>query len=167
MAINLSKLGICPILTSSSKIAKEKMFDGFYMVSTNLEGSSLDIIEINKKRWEIEESFRIMKTEFKTRPVYLQKDDRIKAHFLTCFLALLVYRILEKRLGETFTSTEIISTLKNMKWKQEDPGNYTPAYERTEITDLLHESFDFRTDYQLFDNQMVKKLKKYLKNPKR
>lgn len=72
------------------------MYDGFYGVCTNLESSVEEIVKINQRRWEIEESFRILKSEMRSRPVYLQKDERIKAHFLVCFLSLLIYRLLEK-----------------------------------------------------------------------
>ena len=72
-------------------INEEEKYDGFYAVCTNLDDMGIDeMIRINKKRWEIEECFRIMKTEFKARPVYLQREDRIKAHFLTCFIATLL-----------------------------------------------------------------------------
>ncbi len=96
------------------------MFDGFYAVCTTLEDNIEEIIKVNKRRWEIEESFRILKTEFKSRPVYLKNDDRIKAHFTTCFLSLLIYRILENKLDYKFSSTEIIKTLKNMNWHELD-----------------------------------------------
>ena len=78
------------------QIQKEEMYDGFYAVITNLEGDVSEIIRINKQRWEIEENFRIMKTEFKARSVYVQRDDRIKAHFLTCYLSLLLYRLVRE-----------------------------------------------------------------------
>jgi transposase len=93
----------------TAAIAEEEKYDGFYAVCTNLaEMSVSEIIGINKGRWKIEECFRIMKTEFKARPVYLQDDDRIKAHFLTCFIALFVYRILEKKLPDDFTTPQIV-----------------------------------------------------------
>lgn len=97
-------------------INEEAMFDGFYAVCTTLEDDIEEIIKVNKRRWEIEESFRILKTEFKSRPVYLKNDDRIKAHFTTCFLSLLIYRILENKLDYKYTSCEIISTLKEMNF---------------------------------------------------
>ena len=85
-----------------NQIDSEAKYDGFYAVCTNLEDNVSDIIKINQRRWEIEECFRIMKTEFKTRPVYLSKKDRITAHFTTCFTALVIYRILEKKLNEKY-----------------------------------------------------------------
>ena len=79
------------------QVAKEELYDGFYVVMTNLDGNIEEIIKINKQRWEIEENFRIMKTEFEARPVYVRRDDRIKAHFMTCYISLLLYRLLEKK----------------------------------------------------------------------
>ncbi len=83
---------------NEEKIIEEAKYDGFTAVCTTLEDSVSDILKVNHRRWEIEESFRIMKSEFKARPVYLQRDERIRAHFLTCFLSLLVYRLLEHKL---------------------------------------------------------------------
>lgn len=95
-------------------IAEEAKYDGFYAVCTNLDDDPAVIAKINHNRWEIEESFRIMKSEFKARSVYLHDDNRIEAHFLTCFISLLIYRLLEKKLDDKFTCDEIISTIRNM-----------------------------------------------------
>lgn len=130
-------------------ISEEARYDGFYAVCTNLDDDPADIVKINHQRWKIEESFRIMKTEFKTRPTYVQRDDCIKAHFLTCFMALLIYRILEKQLDEKFTCEEIISTLRDMDVRKLADNGYIPNYMRTELTDSLHENAGFRTDYEL------------------
>lgn len=130
-------------------ITNEAMYDGFYAVCTNLDDDPEDIVKINHDRWEIEESFRIMKTEFEARPVYLQRDDRINAHFLTCFIALLIYRILEKQLNETFTCEELIETLREMSIRKVGEEGYIPNYTRTDITDALHENAGFRTDYEI------------------
>ena len=81
-----------------------------------------------------------MKTEIKSRPVYLKRDDRIKAHFMTCFMALLIFRILEKQLKENYSSREIIECLKGMNITKADEFSYIPAYTRTEITDALHKN---------------------------
>ncbi len=78
------------------RIEEEAKYDGFYAVITNLEGDVGEILKINRQRWEIEENFRIMKIDFEARPVYFRQKDRIKAHFLTCYISLLVYRLLEK-----------------------------------------------------------------------
>lgn len=130
-------------------IADESRFDGFYAVCTNLDDDPAEIARINHDRWEIEESFRIMKSEFEARPVYLQRDDRIKAHFLTCFISLMIYRILEKQLKEKYTCEEIIHTLREMDMRKLDDYGYIPNYTRTELTDSLHEKAGFRTDYEL------------------
>jgi len=144
-------------------IEKEMIYDGFYAVCSNLDGDVDEIIKINKRRWEIEECFRIMKTEFKARPVFLSRDDRIKAHFLTCYLALIVYRLLEKQLDNKFTCREILSTLKNMNFIRVRGEGYIPAYSRNSITDALHDKFGFRTDYQIITNRQIKKIIKSTK----
>ena len=144
-------------------IENEEKFDGFYSVCTNLEDSPEEIIKVNKRRWEIEESFRIMKSEFKARPVYLSKENRIKAHFMTCFIALLIHRILEKKLNEEFTSTQIIECLRDMNLMKIKDENYIPTYTRTDLTDYLHEKFEFRTDYEIIKNSKMKNILKKLK----
>lgn len=142
------------------KVTAEERFDGFYAVCTNLEDAPIsEIIRINKKRWEIEECFRIMKTDFQARPVYLQRDDRINAHFLTCFIALYIYRILEKKIGEKYTCSQILGTLKDMLvTKAPDNIGYIPSYTRTEITDALHEAFGFRTDYEIISSRSMRSI---------
>ena len=113
-------------------IADEARYDGFYAVCTNLDDDPADIAKINHDRWEIEESFRIMKSEFEARPVYLQRDDRIEAHFLTCFIALMIYRILEKKLGDKYTCEEIITNSKRNGYeKSRKTGIYTKLYKNT------------------------------------
>ena len=140
------------------QIEKEEKFDGFYGVCTNLEDNAEEIIKVNQRRWEIEECFRIMKSEFKARPVYLQRDDRITAHFTTCFLSLVLYRFLEKRLEEKYTCSEIIETIRNMNINKITEIGYIPAYTRTDITDLLHDKFNFRTDNEITKNSKMKKI---------
>ena len=144
------------------KINEESILDGLYAVCTNLEDDVMDIIAINKRRWEIEESFRIMKTEFKARPVYLSREDRIKAHFTTCFLALVIYRYLEKALKEKYTVSQIVDTLRNMTCTKKD-NDLIPTYKRTNLTDSLHETFDFRTDYEILTEKNIKKIIKQTK----
>lgn len=148
-------LGIDTIL-----IEQEAAYDGFYAVCTNLEDDAPAIIKVNQKRWEIEECFRIMKTEFKARPVYLQRDDRIEAHFTTCFISLMLYRLLEKKLEEKFTCSEIISGLKDMNFFEIKGEGYIPTYTRTDLTDALHDAFGFRTDLQIINNKTMKKISK-------
>lgn len=143
---------------NEEKIIQESKYDGLYAVCTNLEDDVNSIIKTNHNRWEIEESFRIMKSEFKSRPVYLSRDDRIKAHFVTCFLALLVFRYLEKKLNNAYTAYEIIDTLKDMNLKLENDGYYSPIYTRTHLTDKLHEKYNFRTDYEILSEKNLKKI---------
>lgn len=138
-------------------INEEAKYDGLYAVCTNLEDSVQEIIKINQRRWEIEESFRIMKSEFKSRPVYLSRNDRIKAHFTTCFLALTIFRYLEKILGEEFTAEKIIDTLRSYNLKDENGLGYSPLYTRNDLIDLLHEKFHFNTAYEITKNQKMKK----------
>lgn len=143
---------------NQSAIDNEAMFDGFYAVCTTLEDDISEIIKVNKRRWEIEESFRILKSDFKARPVYLKRDDRIKAHFTTCFLALLIYRILEHKLGEKYTSSKIIQTLRELNFFQKDGCGYVPIYTRTDLTDELHDIFGFRTDTEVIPFSKMKKV---------
>ena len=146
-------------LTLNTKIIEdEAMFDGFYAVCTTLDDDISEIIKVNKRRWEIEESFRILKTEFKTRPVYLKNDDRIKAHFTICFLSLLIYRILENKLDYKFTSSEIIRTLREMNFSKLGEDGYIPIYTRNDLTDNLHNIFGFRTDYEIVTKKLFKKI---------
>lgn len=143
---------------SQEIISNEETYDGFYAVCTNLEDDAPAITKINHNRWKIEECFRLLKTDFRARPVYLSRDDRIKAHFTTCFLALTLYRYLEKRLKEEFTSTEIISQLRDMNFYSAPGEGYIPTYTRTDFTDALHEAFSFRTDYQIVTTKQMKKI---------
>lgn len=145
---------------NTDAIAEEEKYDGFYAVCTNLDEAGVDqIIRINKKRWEIEECFRIMKTEFKARPVFLQREDRIKAHFLTCFIALFIFRILEKKLDEKYTCERIIKTLREMTmYRPGEKLGYLPSYTRTDLTDALHEVAGFRTDYEILTDVSMKRV---------
>ena len=96
-----------------------------------------------------------MKSEFEARPVYLHRDDRIKAHFLTCFIALLIYRILEKQLEEKYTCEELIETLRSMNMTSLGKDGYIPSYTRTETSDALHENAGFHTDYELITQKSM------------
>jgi len=145
-------------------IAKEEAFDGFYAVCTNLEDDVSAIISVNRRRWEIEECFRIMKSEFKARPVYLSRDDRIEAHFMTCFISLVIYRLLEKKLNGKYTCQEIIGGLRDMNFFKIKGEGYVPAYTRTDFTDDLHEAFGFRTDYQIVNTSKMKRIFKSTKS---
>lgn len=148
---------------NQEKIDEEEKYDGFYAITTNLVGDIKEIIKIVKGRWEIEESFRIMKSDFLARPINLSREDRINAHFLTCFIALFIYRLLEKKLDYKYTTTQIINTLKNMNLYEVKGDGYLPTYTRTDLTDELHEKFDFRTDYEINTYNDLKKIFKQIK----
>lgn len=143
---------------NQKQIDNEAKYDGLYAVCTNLEYDVSSIIKINQKRWEIEKCFRIMKTEFKARPVYLSRKDRITAHFTTCFTALVIYRILEQKLNEKYTCEELIDTIRSMDMLIAPGEGYIPTYTRTDITDALHDAFGFRTDYQITSQKNMRKI---------
>lgn len=137
---------------------EEAKYDGYYALTTNLTGDIEDILKITKGRWEIEESFRIMKSDFLARPVNLSREDRIKAHFMTCFISLLIYRILEKKLDYKYTSKEILETIRTMNVLEQKGCGYIPTYTRNETTDLLHEKFRFNTDNEIISYKIIKKI---------
>ncbi len=139
-------------------IKQEEQYDGYYALTTNLVGDIEQILKITKGRWEIEEYFRIMKTDFLARPVNLSREDRIKSHFLTCFIALLIYRILEKKLDYKYTTSEILKTIRNMDVLESKGDGYIPEYVRTNLTDDLHDTFGFRTDYEINTYKYFKKI---------
>lgn len=150
------------------QIEKEAMYDGFYAVVTNLEGDVGDIIRINQQRWEIEENFRIMKDELGSRPAFVRREDRIKAHFMTCYISLIIYRLLEKKIGNRFTCDQIIQTLRAMNMTfLSAASSYIPSYTRTELTDALHQSFGFRTDYEIITKASMRTIIKNTKILKR
>ncbi len=132
-----------------SIIRDEEKYDGFYAVCTNLDESISDIVKANKRRWEIEECFRIMKSDFEARPVYLNRKERILAHFITCFISLIVYRYLEKKLDNNYTIDQILPTLQEMDFMKYEGKGYQPVYTRTELTDALHQAFGFCTSKQI------------------
>ena len=144
-------------------INNETKYDGYYAVCTNLEYTAEEIIKINKNRWEIEESFRIMKSEFKARPVYLSRDDRIKAHFTTCFLALTIFRYLEKKIKSKYTVTEIIEALRNYNLRELKGFGYIPDYELTDIVEDLQNIFNINTSTEINDYKKMQKICKQTK----
>ena len=144
-------------------IDEEEKYDGYYALTTNLIGDINEILKIVKGRWEIEESFRIMKSDFLARPVNLSREDRIKAHFMTCFISLFIYRLLEKKLNYKYTTSQILDTLRNMKVLESKGDGYIPEYTRTNLTDDLHELFGFRTDYELNTYKDFKKIFEHIK----
>ena len=139
-------------------IDEEEKYDGFYALTTNLVGDISEILKIVKGRWEIEESFRIMKSDFLARPVNLSREDRIKSHFLTCFISLFIYRLLEKKLNYNYTTSEILKTLRNMEMLEHKGIGFEPIYERTTLTDNLHNIFNFNTDIEIVTYKKIKKI---------
>ena len=148
-------------------IAAEEMYDGFYAVCTNLEDTPESIIKINKRRWEIEECFRIMKSDFEARPVYVKRQDRILAHFITCFISLIIYKYLEKKLGEKYTINQILSTVQEMDFIKYEGKGYQPVYTRTEVTDALHEAFGFCTSKQIVPTSKMRNICSQTKHAKK
>lgn len=143
------------------KIAEEEKYDGFYAVCTDLLDDPVgDILKISEGRWQIEQCFRIMKTDFSARPAYVSREDRIKAHFLICFLALLVYRLLEEKLEGQYTCNEILSKLKEMNFAKIEEQGFIPLYTRNTLTDKLHELGGFRTDYHFITKSKMKEIQK-------
>lgn len=145
-------------------IEKEAQYDGLYAVCTTLNDPVETIVEINYQRYKIEETFRIMKSDFEARPVYLTLEEHIKAHFMTCFIAMTIFRLLEKRLATSDTSCEIIETLRKMSFYEIYGEGVIPTYTRTDLTDRLHEQAGFRTDYQILPNKKMKKIFKQTKS---
>ena len=139
-------------------IAEEEKYDGYYALTTNLVGDVNEIFKVVKGRWEIEESFRIMKSDFLARPVNLSREDRIKSHFLTCFISLFLYRLLEKKLDYKYTTSQILNTLRNMNVIEHKGYGYEPIYERNILTDNLHDIFKFNTDFELLSYKKIKKI---------
>lgn len=144
-----------------NKIELEAEYDGLYAVCTDLLDDDVkDILKVSEGRWQIEECFRIMKTDFSARPVYLQDETRIKAHFLICYLALLSYRFLEKKLNYKYSCETILDTLKAMNFADVEEQGFIPLYKREKITDELHDICNFRTDYQFITKSQMKTIQK-------
>ena len=146
------------------KVDNESMYDGYYAVCTDLVDDDIkDILAVSEGRWEIEESFRIMKTDFEARPVYVRREDRIRAHFLICYMALLLFRLLEKKLKSSYTASRIIDTLREYKLLKINGFGYLPEYTRTDLTDRLHDVFGFRTDTEIVPSSLMRNI---IKNTK-
>lgn len=145
----------------TDKIAEEEKYDGLYAVCTDLlDDEVADILKVSEGRWQIEDCFRTMKTDFEARPVYLAREDRIKAHFLTCFLALLHFRLLKRSLNNTYTTEQLLQSLKGINFADIEEQGYMPVYERTAMTDDLHQACAFRSDYQFITKRRMKEIQK-------
>ena len=144
-----------------TKVADEAAYDGLYAVCTDLIDDDVkDILKVSEGRWQIEECFRIMKTDFSAKPVYIRRDDRIEAHFLICFLGLLIYRLLEKQLGNKYTCEEILNKLKSIKFADIKGQGYMPTYVRDKLTDDLHQTCGFKTDYEFITKADMRTIEK-------
>ena len=145
----------------TDKIEQESLYDGMYAVTTDLLDDEVkDILKVSEGRWEIEECFRIMKTDFEARPVFLQDEVRIKAHFLICFLSLVIYRYLEKELGYAFTCETILEKLKSMNFADIQEQGFIPLYTRDMLTDALHKVCGFDTDFKFITKSQMKTIQK-------
>lgn len=146
---------------NTERIALEERYDGFYAIATNLlEDNAKDIIEINSQRYKIEDCFRVLKTNFDARPVYHRLDSRITSHFLICYTALLIYRLLEKQLKEKgyhFTINEILTTLKNMNVSNRNDLFYEAIYTSSEVCTALNDSFNLGLDKTYYRNADLRK----------
>ncbi len=150
-----------------TKIAEEARYDGLYAICTDLlDDPVADILKVSEGRWQIEECFRIMKTDFSARPVYTRLENHIQAHFLTCFLALVLYRMLEMQIaGRTtreqgYTCEEILTKLKEMNFAKVGEQGCIPLYIRDKLSDVLHDIGGFRTDYQFLSKSEMRKIQK-------
>ena len=147
-----------------SKVEEEARYDGLYAVCTDLIDDDVkSILQVSEGRWQIEECFRIMKTDFSARPIYVRRSDRIKAHFLICFLALLVFRLLEKQLGNQYTCEEILDKLKSIRFTDIKGQGYMPTYIRDSLTDDLHAFCGFKTDFEFITKSDMRSIKKMSK----
>ena len=136
--------------SDDSVILEEEKYDGYYGITTNLNSN-------------IEENFRILKSDFESGDIYLSREDRITAHFLTCFISLLIYRILENKLDYKYTNTQIIEKSRKMEVYEEKGIGYSPAYVGDNLTDHLHDKFSFRTDYEIIIYEKFNKIFKQIK----
>lgn len=150
-----------------AKIANEARYDGISCVATSLfDDKAGDIVKVNSRRWQIEECFRIMKSDLRARPVYLSRTDRIEAHFLTCFIALLVYRLMDSRLGGAFTCGKLLSALRNMDLLEIPGEGWLPAFEPNEITDALRDAYGIEIDREIVTNRQMRSALARSKDPK-
>lgn len=149
------------------KIHEEEKYDGFYAVATNLDDSAKDILAVAQNRYKIEDCFRIMKTNFDARPVFLRKPERIRAHFLICYTALLIYRLMECKLDDNLThvtTSNLIKTLRNMNVVNMDDMYYKSIYSGSQALDALERSFELQLNRKYYKpsdlNKIVKKFSK-------
>lgn len=149
------------------KIHEEEKYDGFYAVATNLDDSAKGILAVAQNRYKIEDCFRIMKTNFDARPVFLRKPERIRAHFLICYTALLIYRLMEYKLDDNLThvtTSNLIKTLRNMNVVNMDDMYYKSIYSGSQALDALEKCFELQLNRKYYKpsdlNKIVKKFSK-------
>ena len=149
-----------------SVIDEEEKYDGYYALATNLDDDAKAILKINSQRYKIEDSFRILKTNLNARPVYHSKENRITAHFMICYTALLIYRLLECKLdqyGTHFTTDNIIDTLKCMNVVNMQGIYYTAAYRGSLVCTALNGLYNLGLDKKYYQpKELNKKIKKFL-----
>ena len=141
------------------KIHEEEKYDGFYAVATNLDDSAKDILAVAQNRYKIEDCFRIMKTNFDARPVFLRKPERIRAHFLICYTALLIYRLMECKLDDNLThvtTSNLIKTLRNMNVVNMDDMYYKSIYSGSQALDALEKCFELQLNRKYYSLNFVK-----------
>lgn len=147
-------------------IDEEEKYDGYYAIATNLEDSAKDVIAVNSRRYKIEDCFRVMKTNFSARPIFHQNKERIIAHFMICYTALLIYRLLEKKLDinkTNFTIKNIIETLQNMEVTNIEDMCYASTYTCSQVSTSLNAISDLRLDKKYYQpKELNKKIKKIL-----
>ena len=147
-------------------IDEEEKYDGYYAIATNLEDDAKSIIEISSNRYKIENCFRVLKTNFSARPVFHEKRERIIAHFMICYTALLVYRLLETKLdayGTHFTVDNIIETLKNMEVANTQDMYYQSLYNGSQVLTALNAVFGLGLDKKYYQpKELNKKIRKIL-----
>ena len=136
----------------------EEKYNGLYGITTNLIDDTQTIIKVMNGRWEIEESFRIMKDEFDSGTVHLSREDRIKGHFITCYLALFIYRYLEHQLNDKYTVSEIVSKLQEIKMLEHKGKGYEPIQDRNDLTDDLHRFLGINIDTEIITYKKIKKI---------
>lgn len=148
-----------------AKVAEEGRYDGFYALATSLadEDDVEGVLQVNAQRWQIEECFRIMKDEMRARPVYLSREDRIRAHFLICFIALLAYRVIEREVGGARTCDEVIDALRDIRFLEIRGVGWVPAFTRTELTDALCRAFSIDVNTEIVPNKRMRKILKEIR----
>lgn len=139
-------------------LEEEQKYSGLYGITTNLINDTQTVIKVLHNKWEIEESFRIMKEEFDTGTVYLSREDRIKGHFITCYLSLFIYRYLEHQLNDKYTVYEIVKKLQEMKMLELKGKGFIPLQTRDDLTDDLHAFLGLNTDTEIITYKKIKEI---------